>query len=106
MAQISQIDSLEAHKRLLAAESEALRRTLARDLAPVVETVAWVERGWEWVRALRVFWPLAAAAAGFAATRERSGWLGMVRKAWSVWRMASQVLAFWRERAQSASQGE
>jgi hypothetical protein len=106
VAQVGEIDRLEAQKRLLAAESEALRQTLARDLAPLANTVAWVEQGLTWARALRVFWPLAAAAAGFAATRERGGWWRMAGKAWSIWRMASQVLTFWRERTRSASRPE
>jgi hypothetical protein len=96
LAEAPEIAALVERRRLLAAESGLLRAQMAQDAAQLVPTIAWAERGYTFVRALRSFWPVVATAAGFLVARKKGGLLGLVGKLWSVWRVAKNVTGFWK----------
>ncbi len=96
---------MESRKQELVAESEVLRRGLGLYLEPVEQACARVDQGIALARSLRPFWPLAAAAAGFAATRSRGGLWQLLRRGWSLWRLASKAMDFWREQGRDHSPG-
>ena len=97
MAETAQVKELEERRRLLLAESEALRRQIAGDLANLRPTAAWVETGYIAFRSLRTLSPLVALAGGFFVARKGTGLFQVIRKLWSGWRLGRKLPALWRQ---------
>jgi hypothetical protein len=106
VAELSQLKQLEAQRRQLVAQSDALRQHLARDLAPLARTATQVERGFAWLQRLRPFWPLVAGAAGLLATRKGSGVFNLVRKGLAWWQFARKLMGLRGLFSSLASDGE
>jgi len=96
VAQPSEIAQLAERRRLLVAESARLRLCIDAELANLVPTLNWVERGLSIARGTRTYWPLIAGAAGFLATRKKGGWVRSLGKLWSVWRLARKLMGSWK----------
>jgi hypothetical protein len=65
MAQLPELKSIRERKRLLRAQSETCRRSLALQLATLRADSAWLHRGADSVARYRSFLWLAAPLAGF-----------------------------------------
>jgi len=97
MAETAQVNDLQERRRLLLAESEALRRQIAVDLANLRPTAAWVDTGYVAFRSLRTLSPLVALVGGFFVARKGTGVFQVIRKLWSGWRLGRNLPALWRQ---------
>ena len=97
MADLTEIEGLAEHRRRLLAESEALRREIAVDLANLRPTAAWMETGYVAFRSLRTLSPLVALVGGFFVARKGTGLFQVIRKLWSGWRLGRKLPALWRQ---------
>lgn len=87
---------LRARRQLLVARSGVLRQQMINDFAALHSSAAWVERGYQVIRAARAFWPVTAGVAGFFVARSP---VGLAKKAASVlpWlRVAKTLSGLWR----------
>jgi len=108
LAQPSELEQLEARRRLLVAESDQHRRQIARELEQLRPVALWAEKGYSLAQSLRTWWPAVAFASGFFLTRKgvvrkRGFLLRMVGKAWSGWQIGKRLAPFWRRLYQSVS---
>ncbi len=103
MAQASELERLAERRRLLVAQSDALRRQLVENIAGLQRSAAWIDRGYELIRTGRAIWPILAALAGLLLARGRGGWFAKAGKLVTSWRMIKKLARLYRSfRAQTA----
>jgi hypothetical protein len=91
------MNPLEARKKLLLAQSQLHRLTLAMECEQVQKSAIWLDYGYTAYHALRPAWPLLAPLAGYAVSRKwgmlRRVWVnallgvGLARKVYRIWRV-------------------
>ena len=79
------------------AESDQLRGQFAAEGAELQSSAAWIETGYLAAKLVRDWWPLIAAGAGFLVTRKRRGWLRLLARALSLWRIVRRIFPYWKE---------
>lgn len=88
---------LEERRRRLVAESDQLRQRFADEGAQLQAATVWVEAGFSAAKLVLDWWPLIAAGAGFVLARKRRGWLRLLARALSLWRIVRRIFPFWKE---------
>ena len=103
MAQPTELTRLAEQRRLLAAQSEALRRQLAEDFSELQNSTAWIDRVYTLARAGRALWPILAGVLGVLVARRGGGVLRKASKLLAWWRVLNKVTGLWRSfRTQSS----
>jgi hypothetical protein len=79
------------------AESDQLRGQFAAESTELQSAAAWIETGYLAAKLVRDWWPLFATGAGFLMTRKRRGWLRLLARALSLWRIVRRIFPLWKE---------
>ena len=106
MVEAKGIALIEARRLLLLAQSEQLRQRFAAEGTELQAATRWMETGYSVARSLLGWWPLIATGIGFFATRKRKGFLAIVGRAFSAWRIAKRFVPLWKEFFPGGTAGE
>jgi hypothetical protein len=93
MAQLHELNSIRERKRLLMAQSETCRRSLALQLDAFRADSAWLHRGVDSVVRYRSFLWLAAPVAGFLIVRRGKVLRQFLIQGLTAWQVVSRI---WR----------
>lgn len=96
MLQSEELKSIQAHKALLLAISDANRRTLVHECEHLRAKLVWVEVGADVVTKASPYLKFIAPVAGFLLARGWRSQVGMVSKLSTAWTVGRQALKLWK----------